>query len=80
MAAVSALQPGEEKLFEGQPRGVPFKGFQLEDVMLPENNDMGVLSEDEVGDEEELETESGCDSVIGTHSHCGRVCCMSSIV
>ena len=80
MAAVGALQPGEEKLFEGQPCGVPFKGFQLEDVMLPEDNDMGVLSEDEVGDEEELETESGCDSVIGTHSHCGRVCCMSSIV
>ena len=79
MAAVGALQPGEEKLFEGQPRGFPFEGFQLEDVMLPEDDDMGIPSEDEVDDEEELETETGFGSVIGTHSRCGPLCCMGYI-
>lgn len=78
MATVGALQPGEEKLFEGQPRGFPFEGFQLEDVMLPEDDDMGIPSEDEVDDEEELETETGFGSVIGEHSRWGPVCCMSS--
>ena len=67
MAAVGALQPGEEKLFEGQPRGFPFEGFQLEDVMLPEDDNMGIPSEDEVDDEEELESETGFGSVIGAH-------------
>ena len=76
MAAVGALQPGEEKLFEGQPRGFPFEGFQLEDVMLPEDDDMGIPSEDEVDDEEELETETGFGSVIGAHSREGPLCCM----
>ncbi|KAK9836110.1 hypothetical protein WJX81_002073 [Elliptochloris bilobata] len=64
MAAAGVLQPGEEKLFEGQPKGFPFEGFQLEDVMLPEDDDMGIPSEDEIDDEEELETESGFGSVI----------------
>lgn len=80
MAAVGALQPGEEKLFEGQPRGFPFEGFQLEDVMLPEDDDMGIPSEDEVDDEEELETETGFGSVIGANSRQGLACWMSSII
>ncbi len=65
MAAAAALRPDEEKLYEGQPRGFPLEGFQVEDVMLPEDDDMGIPSEDELDDEEEIESESGFGSVIG---------------
>lgn len=60
-----ALRPDEEKLFEGQPKGFPFDGFDLADVMLPEDDDMGILSEDDNDDEEEIQTETGFGSVIG---------------
>jgi hypothetical protein len=65
MAAAAALRPDEEKLYEGQPRGFPLEGFEVEDVMLPEDDDMGIPSEDEGDDEEEIESESGFGSVIG---------------
>lgn len=65
MANVLALRPDEEKLFEGQPKGFPFDGFKLEDVMLPEDEDMGIPSEDDEDDEEEIQTETGFGSVIG---------------
>ena len=66
MAAAGVLRPDEEKLFEGQPKGFPFEGFQLEDVMLPEDDVMGIPSDDDLEDEEEIESESGFGSVIGT--------------
>lgn len=66
MAAVlGPLRPEEERLFEGQPRGFPLEDFALEDVMLPEDDDMGIASEEDTDDEEEIETESGFGSVIG---------------
>lgn len=66
MAAVlGPLRPDEEKLFTGQPRGFPLEDFALEDVMLPEDDDMGIASEEDSDDEEEIETESGFGSVIG---------------
>ena len=61
-----ALRPDEEKLFEGQPRGFPFGDFDLEDVMLPEDDDMGIPSEtDEDAQEEDVQTESGFGNVLG---------------
>ena len=61
------LRPDEERLFEGQPRGFPLGDYKLylEDVMLPEGNDFGVLSDDDSIDEDEIETETGFGSVIG---------------
>ena len=64
----------EQKLFaEGQPQGFPFGDFDVEDVMLPEGDDMGIASDDdEQHQEEEVPTESGFGSVIGaiTDSSC----------
>ena len=59
------LRPDEEKLFEGQPRGFPLSDFNIDDVMLPEGDDFGVVSDDDSIDEEELQTESGYGSVVG---------------
>eukprot|EP00884_Botryococcus_braunii_P018580 jgi/Botrbrau1/5405/Bobra.182_1s0009.1 len=64
MANVIALRPDEERRFEGQPKGFPFDLHNLEDVMLPEDDDMGIPSEDDEDDEEEIQTETGFGSVI----------------
>lgn len=60
----NVLRPGEEKLFEGQPRGFPFGDFDVMDVMLPEGDDMDIPSDDEE-EEEEVQTESGFGNIIG---------------
>lgn len=60
----SLLRPGEEKLFEGQPRGFPFGDFDLDDVMIPENDDMGIPSDDEA-EEDELPEQNGLGNIIG---------------
>jgi len=54
----------EEKLAEGQPKGFPFEDFDVMDVMLPENDDMGIPSDDEE-EEEEIQAESGLGSIVG---------------
>eukprot|EP00887_Chlorella_sp_A99_P002372 scaffold10.g2372.t1 len=60
------LSHEEQKLFEGQPHGFPFGDFDVEDVMLPEGDDMGIPSDDEEAGKEEadLPQESGFGSVI----------------
>ena len=69
MAAVlGPLRPEEQKLFQGQPAGFPLDDFALEDVMLPEDDDMGIVSEEDSDEEEEIESETGFGSVIGTRS------------
>lgn len=53
-------------MFEGQPKGFPFGDFDLADVMLPENDDMGIPSDsDEDGQEEDIQTASGFGNVLG---------------
>lgn len=66
MPELNDLTTEEEKQFaEGQPRGFPFDpDFRMEDVMLPENDDMGIASEDDEVTEEEIQTETGFGSVI----------------
>jgi translation initiation factor 3 subunit B len=46
-------------------QGFPFEGFHLEDVMLPEDDDMGILSDDDEEGEEEIQTETGFGCVVG---------------
>ena len=67
MPELNDLTAEEEKQFaQGQPRGFPFDpDFRMEDVMLPENDDMGIASEDDEVAEEEIQTETGFGSVIG---------------
>lgn len=53
-------------MFEGQPKGFPFGDFDLEDVMLPEDDDMGIPSDtDDDGQEEDVQAESGFANVLG---------------
>lgn len=59
------LRPDEAHMFEGQPRGFPFGDFMIENVMLPEGEDMGIASDDDDIDEEGLEQETGFENVIG---------------
>ena len=55
-----------EKLFEGQPKGFPFDDFEVDDIMLPDGDDMDIPSDDDdAADEEEIQAESGFGSVIG---------------
>ncbi len=67
MPELNDLTADEERQFaEGQPRGFPFDPeFRMEDVMLPENDDMDIASEDDEVAEEEIQTETGFGSVIG---------------
>jgi len=67
----SGLRPGEEKLFPGQPRGFPFGDFDVEDVMLPEGDDMGIPSDESDSGEPAPSAETGFGSVIGEFE-CGR--------
>lgn len=53
------------KLFKDQPKGFPFEGFDIEELILPEGEDFGIRSDDDVDDEEDLEAETGFGSVIG---------------
>lgn len=59
------LTPAEERLFEGQPKGFPLGGFHLDDVMLPEGEDMGIASGDDDGGDDEEGPETGFGRVIG---------------
>ena len=56
------------KKYAGQPRGFPFGDFELDDVMVPDGDDMGIASEDDdAHNEEEIVTETGFGSVIGAY-------------
>ena len=48
-------------------QGFPFEGFHLEDVMLPEDDDLDIPSDEDEDDEEEILTETGFGSVVGAH-------------
>ena len=50
-------------------QGFPFGDFHLEDVMLPEDDDMGIPSEDDEDLEEEVTTETGFGCVVGERAH-----------
>lgn len=53
------------ELFPQQPNGFPLGDFNYDEIQLPEGEDFGVVSEDDVTDEEELNEETGFGSVIG---------------
>lgn len=60
------LRPDEAALFRGQPKDFPFGDFRVEDVMLPEGDDMGIPSDDDDIDEDTIEQETGFETVVGT--------------
>lgn len=52
-------------LCRDQPPGFPFEGYDLEELILPDGDDMGIRSDDDESEEEEVEAVSGFGSVIG---------------
>lgn len=46
-------------------QGFPFEGFHIEDVMLPEDDDLDIPSDDEEEGEEEIQSETGFGCVVG---------------
>lgn len=53
------------ELFRDQPPGFPYENFAVEELILPDGDDMGIKSEEDDVDEEEVETESGFGTVVG---------------
>lgn len=62
-ADIDPLAIARDMFFE-QPDGFPIEDFDIRDVQLPPGDDMGIKSDDDDVDEEEIETESGFGSVI----------------
>ncbi|KAI8475850.1 MAG: eukaryotic initiation factor [Monoraphidium minutum] len=52
------------QLFRDQPAGFPFEGYDLEELILPDGDDMGLRSDEDASEEEEVEAVSGFGSVI----------------
>ncbi|KIZ03095.1 Eukaryotic translation initiation factor 3 subunit B [Monoraphidium neglectum] len=63
---VDAIDPLKlaAQLFRDQPAGFPFEGFDVEELILPDGDDMDIRSDEDESEEEELETASGFGSVI----------------
>lgn len=53
------------ELFPEQPEGFPYENFDLPHLKMPEDDDMGIPSDDDDVDVEEVETETGFGSVVG---------------
>ena len=49
-----------------QPDGFPFEGFELQDVLLPPGETMGINSDDDDEEEDIISSETGFGSAIGT--------------
>lgn len=55
-------------LFPDLPPGFPYEGFELEELILPSGDDMGIRSDEDDVKEEDVQTESGFGSVVGGQS------------
>lgn len=51
--------------FFNQPEGFPFDNFDLADVNLPPDDDLGINSEDDDEEEDTIDAETGFGSAIG---------------
>lgn len=56
-----------KELFPNQPPGFPLERFNLADIRLPADDDLGIKSDDEDADIGDVESETGFGSVIGEH-------------
>jgi translation initiation factor 3 subunit B len=55
----------QRELFPEQPEGYPLEEFDIYDINLPDNDDLGIQSDDDNIDEEDIATETGFGSVVG---------------
>lgn len=47
-----------------QPQGFPFEGYDLEELILPDGDDMGIRSDEDESEDEDIDAETGFGSVI----------------
>lgn len=66
MDAIDPLAIARE-FFPDQPLGFPFEKFNLGDLKLPKDDDLGIKSDDEDADADDVEYETGFGSVVGEH-------------
>lgn len=64
MTAEVDVQAVARELFPNQPEGFPHDDFDLLGIRLPADDDMGIKSDDEDVDEDDVQTETGFGSVI----------------
>jgi hypothetical protein len=50
---------------QGYPPGFPYENFDVKELILPDGDNMGINSDDDDVDIEEIETESGFGNIIG---------------
>jgi hypothetical protein len=53
------------QLFPDLPPGFPYEGFEPEELILPDGDDMGIRSDDDDVKDEDVPTQSGFASCIG---------------
>ncbi len=53
------------EMFRDQPSGFPFSNFEVAELLLPDGDDMGVRSDEDDVEDEQIETETGFGNVIG---------------
>ncbi|PNH05051.1 Eukaryotic translation initiation factor 3 subunit B [Tetrabaena socialis] len=64
MATVEQALEVARDLFPDLPAGFPYEDFQLEELILPDGDDMGIHSDDDDVKEEDVQTQSGFGSCI----------------
>ena len=56
-----------QSLFPDYPPGFPYENFDVKELILPDGDNMGINSDDDDIDVEEIETASGFGNIIGDH-------------
>ncbi len=54
-----------KQLFPDLPQGFPYDNFDLEELILPPGDDMGIKSDDDDVKDEDVQTQSGFGSCVG---------------
>lgn len=54
-----------KQLYPDLPQGFPYDNFDLEELILPPGDDMGIKSDDDDVRDEDVQTQSGFGSCIG---------------
>lgn len=71
------------QLFPDMPPGFPYEGFETQELILPDGDDMGIRSDDDAINEDEIQTDTGFGACVGECSSGARiwtVCHLSAAV
>lgn len=81
MLAPEPIDPMEvaAQLFPDLPPGFPYENFETQELILPDGEDMGIKSDDDAINEDEIQTDTGFGACVGKSRVClpGCLCCHS---